>query len=65
MLPAPQDFQLPECGPALKNSYVLENLEREKLFHLSLSQQADIVSLVNEYSHLFSDVPKKIKTVVS
>ena len=64
MPPTTQDFQLSECGPALKNSNVLENLESEKLSHLSLSQQVDIVSLVNEYSHIFSDVPKKIKTVI-
>ena len=57
------DFEVPESSPRLQNSQVLENFS-DKLSHLTADQQSEMLSLVNEYRHLFSDVPGRTTAAV-
>ena len=57
------DFEVPESSPRLQNSQVLENFS-DKLSHLTADQQSEMLSLVNEYKHLFSDVPGRTTAAV-
>ena len=47
----------------LRNSDVLANLDK-KLSHLSIEERNEVVELVQEFVHLFSDTPKRTKLVM-
>ncbi|XP_062610561.1 uncharacterized protein LOC134272333, partial [Saccostrea cucullata] len=51
-----------QSTPKLKNSDVLSDLE-SKLNHLQENEKEELVSLIQEFSHLFPDVPKKTNLV--
>ena len=53
------DFVLPEIGPTLRNSQILNKLNKDKLAHLELSQQRQLSSLLHSFPSLFLDVPSR------
>jgi hypothetical protein len=58
----PYDGDL-DCDVGLKNSDVLANLDK-KLCHLTSDQRKEITDLIQEYVHLFPDVPSRTDLAV-
>ncbi|XP_070549445.1 zinc finger protein 862-like [Ptychodera flava] len=60
----PSPFSRSEAGSVkLQNSEILENLESTKLAHLQPSQQQQVKELIQEYKHLFQDIPTKTNVI--
>ena len=59
----PIDEDFVGAGVRLRNSDVLANLDN-KLSHLSTGERNDAACLIHEFTHLFPDIPKRIKVVI-
>ena len=58
----PTDEDFVGAGVRLRNSDVLANLDN-KLSHLSTEERSDIARLIQEFTHLFPDIPKRTKVL--